>query len=1133
MEKKYKEFFATSWAIDNKISVYVLIFIIAVFGILSYYTIPKEQIPDIVIPMINVNSIYPGTSPSDMENLVTRPLEKNLKSISGVKKITSRSAQDFSAIIVEFNTGIEIKDAKQKVKDAVDKTKKDLPTDPSFIEPSVMEIDLSEIPIQYINLSGDLPLDQIKKYADEMQDRIESLKEITRVEIGGALQREIQIDIDMYKMKVASLTFRDVEQAVSLNNMTVSGGNINLQGMSRSIRVIGEVRNLDEIKNVVINTSSGALVKLRDIAVLRDSYHDPENFARYNGKNVITLNVIKKSGQNLLDASDKIKDIISNMKATRLPSNLVVEVTGDQSRFTRNTVNELNNTIIIGFILVTIVLMFFMGLVNAIFVGFSVPLSMAIAYIVLPWIGFTMNMLVMFAFIFALGIVVDDAIVVIENTHRIHRKTKMDINLSAKYAAGEVFVPILSGTLTTLAPFFPLAFWPGVVGSFMVFIPVTLIITLFASLIVAYIFNPVFAVDFMKHDDEDRPVHISKLYKITALIVVASLPFYLFRLPGVANFLVFIAISFLLHNLYGYKVLRKFQSRFIPALMRRYENSLKWVLFRKRPVYILWSMIGLFVVTMALVNIVKPKVVFFPDNEPNTINAFVKMPVGTDINVTDSVAKIVEHRITKVLGENNPVVESVVTNVAFLASDNNFDNSTKSSNLAKISVNFVEFSQRKGQRTSLYLNEMRNVLKDIPGAEIVVGKNTMGPPTGKPINIEISGENLNELASTAERFRRYVDSLQIGGIEELKSDFASTKPELIINLDKERANYEGISAAVVGDAIRTGQLGKEISKYREGEDQYPIILRFSENQRKDIEQLLNLTITYRDMNSGLLRQIPLSVVAHIDYVNSFGQINRLNLKRVITISSNVLAGFNANEINTKLRKVIPQIYLPAGVDISITGEQEDQQESMAFLSKAMILSLFLIMFILITQFNSMSKALIIVSEVLFSLIGVLLGYMLFGMTISIIMTGMGIVALAGIVVRNGILLVEFSDVLKEQGLKTRQAIIEAGKTRITPVVLTATATILGLIPLAIGMNINFKTLLTNLNPNLHFGGDNVMFFGPLSWTIIFGLSFATFLTLILIPVMYYVIYTRNIMKQRRKSNRLHRKNNLIGVTDRN
>jgi multidrug efflux pump len=520
-----------------------------------------------------------------------------------------------------------------------------------------------------------------------------------------------------------------------------------------------------------------------------------------------------------------------------------------------------------------------------------------------------------------------------------------------------------------------------------------------------------------------------------------------------------------------------------------------------------------------LFNIAKPKVVFFPDNEPNTINTFIKMPVGTDIDVTDSVSHIAEERIMSVLGANNPIVESVVTNVAFLASDNSFDNSSKSSNLAKIAVNFVEFKDRKGQSTGAYMSSMREALKDIPGAEIVVDKTKMGPPTGKPVNIEISGDDLYKLAATSDRFRRFVDSLQIGGIEELKSDFASTKPEIIIRLDRERANFEGISAATVGDAIRTGQLGKEISKFREGEDQYPIMLRFEENQRKDIEQLLNLTITYRDMNSGLLRQIPLSVVAKIDYVNSYGQINRLNMKRVITISSNVLVGYNANLIVAQLKKAIPQFSKSSEMDIRITGEQEDQQESMAFLSKAMMLALFLIMFILITQFNSMSKALIIISEVIFSLIGVLLGYMIFGMTISIIMTGMGIVALAGIVVRNGILLVEFTDVMKNQGIKTRMAIMEAGKTRITPVVLTATATILGLIPLAIGMNINFSTLLSDLDPQIHFGGDSVMFFGPLSWTIIFGLSFATFLTLVMIPVMYFVIYRRNIRRQRRKSNR--------------
>ncbi len=1122
MEKKFKEFFGTSWAIDNKISVYVLVFIISIYGIISYYTIPKEQMPEIVIPMVIVNSIYPGTSPSDMENLVTRPLEKNLKSISGVKKISSRSVQDFSAIIVEFNTGIEIKDAKQKVKDAVDKTKRDLPNDPSFIEPSVMEIDLSEIPIQYINMYGDIPLDKLKKYADDLQEKIEGLKEITRVDIVGALDREIQIDIDMYKMRAASMTFRDVENAVKYDNMTVSGGNIDLQGMSRSIRVVGEIKDIEQIRNIVVNSSSGAQIKLKDIAVVRDGFNKPESFARYNGKNVITLNVIKKSGQNLLDASDQIKAIIADMQKNKFPSNLNVEITGDQSKFTRNTLKELINTMILGFIFVTVVLMFFMGIVNALFVAFSVPLSMALAFIVMPWIDFTMNMLVMFAFIFALGIVVDDAIVVIENTHRIFKKYKLDIVHSAKFAAGEVFVPILSGTLTTLAPFFPLAFWPGVVGSFMIYIPVTLIIALFASLIVAYIFNPVFAIDFMKHDKEDRPVALKKLMLITAGIVVSAIVFYLLKLPGIANFLMLVAIIIFVHNLYWYKVLRKFQSHFIPAMMRRYENLLRWVLVGKRPVKILWAMVGLFIGTLILNNIVHTPVVFFPDNEPNSIHTYIKMPVGTDITVTDSVARIVEKRALSVLGNNNPIVESIVTNVALGASDNNFE-SSKSSHLAKITVNFVEFSKRNGEHTKKYLNQLRNAVKDIPGAEVVVAKNRMGPPTGKPINIEIAGEDLGELFQTTSNLKRYIDSMQIEGIEELKSDFASNKPEIIITLDRERANTEGINAATVGDAIRTARFGKEISKFREGEDQYPIMLRFSELQRNDIEQLLNLTITYRDMNSGILRQIPLSVVAKIDYVNSYGQINRLNLKRVITLSSNVLEGYTANEIIGQIKKSLPQFSKSSNIDIKITGEQEDQKESMIFLMKAMLLTLFLIMFILITQFNSISKTLIIISEVVFSIVGVLLGYMIFDMTISIIMTGMGIVALGGIVVRNGILLVEFTDVLKAKGLKTREAIIEGGKTRITPVVLTATAAILGLIPLAVGLNIDFVTLFTELNPHIHFGGDNVMFFGPISWTIIFGLSFATFLTLILIPVMYFVVYTRNVKAKRRKSNQIARK----------
>lgn len=1119
MEKKRREFFATSWAIDNKISIYVLIFMITLFGALNYVTIPKEQFPEIVIPMVVVNSIYPGTSPTDMENLVTRPLEKNLKSITGVRRITSRSVQDFTSIIVEFNTGIEIRDAKQQVSDAVDKTKVDLPNDPLFEEPDVQEIDLSEIPIQYINLSGDIPLDRLKYYADEIQDRIESLSEITRVEIGGALDREIHVNLDMYKMKVAGLTFYDVEQAISQNNMTVSGGNIDLQGMSRSINVLGEVKNVDEIRNIMMTSGSGAIVKLMDIATVRDDYREPENYARFEGQDVITLNVIKKSGENLLSASDKIEAVLDEMKESTLPPNLKIETTGDQSHYTRDTIRELNNTIILGFIFVTIVLMFFMGLVNALFVALSIPLSIAIAYIFLPVIGFTMNMLVMFSFIFSLGIVVDDAIVVIENTHRIHRTTRMPISSSAKFAAGEVFVPIFSGTLTTLAPFVPLAFWPGVVGKFMVFIPVTLIITLFASLIVAYIINPVFAIDFMKHDEDDRPVPRKNVLKTTGYILLVTLPFYLFQLTGLANLIAFVALSYLLHNLWGYKIFRRFQEKNIPSMMRGYERLLTWALTGKRPGRLLWGTIIMFFVTIVLWNVVGPPVVFFPDDEPNTINTYIKMPIGTEIAVTDSVTRLVEKRIMDAFGENDPLVESVVTNVAFLASDNSFDNSSKSSHLAKIAINFVQFQERKGKNTNEYLNAIREAVKDIPGAEIVVAKLEAGPPVGKPVNIEFAGDDLNELVVQSTKFKRYIDSIQVAGIEELESDFETTKPELLINLDRERANREGITAAVVGDAIRTGQLGKEVSKYREGEDQYPIILRFEDDQRDDIEQLLNLTITYFDMTTGILRKIPLSSVAQIDYINNYGQINRLNLKRVITLSSNVLDGYNANVINARLREIIPEFAEETSIDIRLTGEQEEQMESMVFLSKAMLIAIFLVMFILITQFNSMSKALIIISEIFFSLIGVLLGYMIFGMTFSILMTGMGIVALAGIVVRNGILIVEFTDVLKEQGMKTRQAIIQAGKTRITPVILTASATILGLIPLAIGMNINFGTLLSSFDPNIYFGGENVMFFGPLSWTIIFGLSFATFLTLVMIPVMYLVIYERGVRRERRRLRR--------------
>jgi len=1087
--------------------------------LMNYYFIPKEQFPQVVIPYIVVTTPYPGTSPSDIENLVTRPIEKQLKSIADVKKITSNSVQDFGSIIVEFDPDLKIETAKQRVRDAVDKAKADLPTDLPA-DPQIMDIDLSAMPVMFINISGNYDLDKLKRFAEVAQDKIEGLKEITRVDIVGALDREIQINADIFKMQASKVTFGNIEQAVSLENLTISGGSLTSNGTRNTVRIKGQFENVETLRNIVVHSSSGAFVRLGDIAEVNDSFEEQESFARLNGENVITLNVIKKSGSNLLDASDQIKVIIDDLKSNNYPKGLDVTITGDQSVLTRNTLEELNNTIIIGFILVTIVLMFFMGITNAFFVGLAVPLSMFVAYLILPSLGYTMNMIVMFAFIFALGIVVDDAIVVIENTHRLH-KFNPDINIAAKKAAGEVFLPILSGTLTTLAPFFPLVFWPGIVGQFMHYLPVTLIITLFASLFVAYIFNPVFAVTFMKHEYDTEYQKSSgwrRIRNIMIVMLVFAGIFYATKMYGLANFLVFGVIMILLFHFVIKKMITTFQDKTWPYLMGVYERQLRFVLQGARPIWILLGMIGLFFATIFLTGLAKPTVLFFPENDPNNIYVYVKMPSGTHQNVTDSVTKIAEERVYKAIGRNNPDVESIISNVTIGAEEEGFTTTGTPFNRGKVSVNFVEHKHRtSGISTTKYLEIIRTETSDIIGAEITVGKNGNGPPTGKPINIEVTSENLEELVEDANAFKAYLDSMNIPGVEELKTDFEMNTPEIIIQIDRDRAQRLGISTGQIGMEIRTALYGKEISKLKQEEDEYPIMLRYGKVTRDNINSLVNLEITYRDMNTGMLRSVPLSTVARIDYTSSYAGIKRLNQKRIITVYSNLLSGYSANDIVPIIKNQAKTFALHPGTEIKLTGEQEDQEETTAFFMKAMIIALGLIFFILITQFGSMSKSLIILSEVIFSIIGVLLGVIIFDMEIVILMTGLGIIALGGIVVRNGILIVEFIDAKKAEGMPTRRAIIEGGSTRITPVILTATATMLGLVPLAVGMNINFATMFTELNPQIYFGGDNVAFWGPLAWSIIFGLSFATFLTLMFVPALYELDYTIKLKMARKRN----------------
>jgi multidrug efflux pump len=1106
MKDIFKEFKPSSWAIDNRTSIFVLTIIITLAGLFAYNSIPKEKFPDIQIPQIFVQTIYPGTSPSDMENLVTRHIEKEIKAISGVKKITSHSVQDFSSIIVEFNTDVTVDDARQKVKDAVDKAKPELPNDlPN--PPQVIDINLSDLPILNVNLSGDFDLAKLKKYADAMKDKIEALPEINRVDEVGALDREIQINVDMYKMQAAQVTMGDIERAVASENLVVSGGTVTMGNKERSLSVSGQFTNMDQVNNLIIRSMGGATVYLKDIAAVKDTFADAKSYARLEGKNVISLNIVKRSGSNLIDASDNVREAVKNMQDNIFPQNLHITVTGDQSDQTRHTLHDLINTIIIGFILVTLILMFFMGATNALFVGLSVPLSMCVAFMILPAIGFSMNMIVLFAFLLGLGIVVDDAIVVIENTHRIFNHGKVDIVTAAKSAAGEVFLPVLAGTLTTLSPFIPLAFWGGLIGKFMHYMPVTIIITLTASLIVAYILNPVFAVTFMKANDDDKgkkKAGWTKGASITVIIFLSfALLFYAAGAKGIGNFAVTLLLLNMLYRFVLLRAIYKFQTRVWPAVQNGYSRFLVFCL--KRPWAIVLGTIALFFFSIFAIIARKPQVVFFPKGDPNMVQVFLSLPVGTDIHYTDSLTKVLEDRVYKVIGHNNPIVNSVISNVAIGATDPADNDNGTYSNKSKITVAFVDYSERHGVSTVKYMDSIQKAVQGIPGAEITVAQESSGPSNGKPVNIEVRGDDYTQLVTASQDLLHYLDSLDIPGIEELKSNLQKNKPELVFDIDRERANYQGVSTGQIGSEIRTAVYGYETSKFRDLNDEYPIMVRYQRNQRQDINALRNLDITFRDMNMhGDIRQIPISTFTNIHYGKTYGAITRLNEKPVITLSSNLLDGFAPTDVIPAVTEAIHSFHAPKGVDIELTGEQQDQKETSTFLGHAMLTSLCLIFLILITQFNSISKPFIILSEVIFSIMGILLGYAITGMQISSIMSGVGFVALAGLVVRNGILLVEFTDMLVKQGSSVKEAIIEAGRIRMTPVLLTAIATILGLIPLAVGLNIDFGTLFSELNPHIFFGGDSVAFWGPLSWTMIFGLSFATFLTLILVPVMYLI-----------------------------
>ena len=1126
---KFKEFKPTSWSIKNKTSIYLMMLFVSLVGVYQFATLPKEQFPDIVIPTIYVQTIYVGNSPKDIENLVTRPLEKQIKGITGAKinKFSSISQQDYSAITVEFDTKVKTEVALQKVKDAIDKAKQDLPTDLTQV-PTALEVNLSDQPIMYVNLSGDYDMVRLKKFADDLKDKLEDLSQINRIDIVGAPEREFQINVDNFRMQTAGVTFDDITNAVQRENLDISGGLLDVGSMKRNLQLKGQFKTAYDIEKVLVRNTGGFPIYLRDIATIKDTTKNTESYARLDGKNVVTLNIIKRSGENLIETSDDVKKTVAEAKGVLYPQNIKAVITADQSIRTRSSFNELVNSIIIGFILVLIVLMFFMGVTNAFFVALSVPLSIFVAFVFLPGADLivgthvTLNFMVLFALLFGLGIIVDDAIVVIENTHRIfvQGKGKMSIKAAAKMAAGEVFIPVLAGTLTTLAPFFPLLFWPGIIGRFMVYLPIMLIFTLAASLLVAFIMNPVFAVDFMNHPEGETKEPKSAIFKkpIFWIVIAAGILLDILGAPFIGNLLLCFMLLVLLNRYVLTDAIHYFQNHALPWIMGHYENLLRWALKGWRPVHLLLGVIGLLILSLfVFVLSIKSNrvgIVFFPKADPNQVYVYLKLPVGTSVEYTDSVVKVLEKRVNKVLGvdaatgKQNPVVESIISNVAIGANDPMSGDRSTRSELGRIQVSFVEYEKRHGISTAPYLDQIRSEMKGIPGAEISVDQESSGVPTDPPVNIEVASEDFDGLVKTSVNLKNYLDSIQVPGVEELKMDVDLNNPEITLTVDRERALIEGVSSAQIGQAIRTGLFGKEISKIKEGKDEYKIQLRNSEIQRKDLSNLLNMRVSFRDMAvGGAVKNIPISALVKIEPTSTFGSIKRKDQKRLITLRSYVLTtkGYNATAVNQVIAQHIEAFTKKAdGVTIKQTGEGEQQAETVKFLASALVTALMIILFVLVIQFNSVSKPIIILTEIVFSVIGVLLGFSISGMEVSGLMTGLGIVGLAGIVVKNGILVIEFADELRSRGMKTREAVIQAGKTRIIPVLLTAVAAILAFMPIAIGFNINFYTLFSELNPHIFFGGDSVSFWKPLSWTIIFGLAFAFFMTLVIVPAMYLI-----------------------------
>ncbi|MFC5047396.1 efflux RND transporter permease subunit [Aquimarina hainanensis] len=1138
-KKVDKEFGLSSWAIDNKTTIYVMMGIFLVLGLSAYFGMPRENFPEINETKIYISVPYPGNTSEDIERLIVDPLEDKLKNVSNVVEILSTSQEDYAIITVEFDEDISVPEAKQKVKDEVDseKANEDWPTfNGAKVEPNVFDLSISEeTPIMNINITGDYPVEKLKEYAEYLEDEIEDLPEIKKVDIRGAQEKEVEVAVDIYKMMAAQVSFDDVINTIRNGNLTMSAGNMISSGQRRTIRILGEIVNPDDLDNFVVKSNNGA-VYLRDIAQVSFKEEEKTTYAREFGESVVMLDVKKRSGKNMVEAVEKITKILSTAKEDVFPNDLNITVANDQSAKTINQVNDLVNNIIFGIILVVGVLMFFLGFRNALFVGFAIPMSMFMSFMILSALGYTMNTMILFALIMGLGMLVDNGIVVVENVYRLMEEEGMSRIEAAKKGIGEIAFPIIISTATTVAAFVPLGMWPGVMGQFMIYFPITLSVVLGSSLFVAIFINSMLVSQFMEIGE--KVLSTKQLIRLS-IILVGTGTLILFiggDVRALGTLMIFTAIMFWVYKYFLKKMANVFQRKTLVWVENLYQRFLTFALKGWRAYAFVVGTFALLFIVFAMfgasIGSQRTKVEFFPDNKPNQIMVYIEYPQGTDIEKTNRITKEIEQRVYAVLNNKeyiegadyNFLVESAVSQVGEGAGNPQTDGGSNAEmpHKGKITATMREYKYRNGKDSEALRQKVQDALKGIyPGVAISVEKDPVGPPVGYPINIEIEGPDYNELVNVAEEMRNFINTKNIPGIEELKIDVNKGKPAMQVVVNREKAGELQVAAGQVGNQLRRSIFGEKAGVYKKDGEDYDIYVRFNKENRYNTSALFNQSVTFRDPNSGRIIEVPVSAVASQRNTSSFSAIKHKDAKRVVTVYSGLQPGYtDAGAIVSQIQNEMANFTtLPKGVKIDYTGQIEEQNKQMSFLMGAFFAGLGLIMLLLVFQFSSISKPTIIMIAIFLSFIGVFGGILITGASFVIMMTMMGIISLAGIVVNNGVVLLDYTQLLidrkkVELNLKEDEVlpneevlklIVKGGKARLRPVLLTAITTVLGLIPLAIGFNIDFFSLFNEFNPKIYLGGDNVIFWGPLAWAVIYGLIIATFLTLIIVPSLFFIV----------------------------